>query len=181
MVATYLSALDQALETVQRDAQPKEQYPEPPPRGAARQAKTCVPFERLQALNSDLTRIPGRLHDPQEARNACATSGGSPARSIDERTIDWAAAEDLALGSILEDGIAIRLTGEDVERGTFSHRHAVFHDSVTGDRDVPLQRFGSARAAFEIYNSPLTECATIGFEVGYNMQAPSRLVIWEAQ
>ena len=90
-------------------------------------------------------------------------------------------AEDLAFASILEDGIAIRLTGEDVERGTFSHRHAVFHDSVTGDRDVPLQRLSQARAAFEIYNSPLTECATIGFEFGYNLQAPGRLVVWEAQ
>ena len=63
----------------------------------------------------------------------------------DERTIDWAAAEDLALASILEDGVSIRLTGEDVERGTFSHRHAVFHDAVTGDRDVPLQRLPQAQ------------------------------------
>jgi 2-oxoglutarate dehydrogenase E1 component len=99
----------------------------------------------------------------------------------DERTVDWAAAEDLAFASILEDGISIRFTGEDVERGTFSHRHAVFHDFNTGDRDVPLQRIPQARAAFEIYNSPLTECATIGFELGYNLQAPGRLVVWEAQ
>ena len=95
--------------------------------------------------------------------------------------MDWAAAEDLAFASILEDGITIRFTGEDVERGTFSHRHAVFHDFVTGDRDVPLQRIPQAKAAFEIYNSPLTECATIGFEFGYNLQAPGRLVVWEAQ
>jgi 2-oxoglutarate dehydrogenase E1 component len=99
----------------------------------------------------------------------------------EERTIDWAAAEDLALASILEDGVSIRFTGEDVERGTFSHRHAVFHDTVTGDRDVPLQRLSQAKAAVEIYNSPLTESATIGFEFGYNMQAPARLVVWEAQ
>ena len=75
----------------------------------------------------------------------------------------------------------IRLTGEDVERGTFSHRHAVLHDAVTGDRHVPLQRCRRPRAAFEIHNSPLSELAVIGFELGYNLQEPTRLVIWEAQ
>jgi 2-oxoglutarate dehydrogenase E1 component len=99
----------------------------------------------------------------------------------DERTVDWAAAEELALASILADGTAIRLTGEDVERGTFSHRHAVFHDVNTGAQHVPLQQMPQARAAFEIHNSPLTENALIGFEFGYNIQEPSRLVIWEAQ
>ena len=85
------------------------------------------------------------------------------------------------MASILADGVAIRLTGEDVERGTFSHRHAVYQDSATGAEHVPLQSFPSARAAFEIHNSPLTENATIGFEFGYNIQEPGRLVLWEAQ
>ncbi len=180
MVQKYMTALGQALETVQRNAQPKEQYPEPPPRGVARQAKTAVPLDRLRALNADLTRIPAgfTIHKKLERgrdKRRVALDG------TDERTVDWATSEDLAFASILEDGTAIRLTGEDVERGTFSHRHAVFHDSVTGDRDVPLQRLSQARAGFEIYNSPLTECATIGFEFGYNLQAPGRLVVWEAQ
>ena len=91
----------------------------------------------------------------------------------DERTIDWAAAEELAFASILADGMPIRLTGEDVERGTFSHRHAVLHDAETGDRHVPLQALPQARAAFEIHNSPLSENATIGFEFGYSVQAPA--------
>ncbi len=101
--------------------------------------------------------------------------------SLDERTIDWATAEELAFASILDDGIAIRLTGEDVERGTFSHRHAVFHDVKTGERYVPLQALPQAKAAFEIRNSPLSENATVGFEFGYNVQEPGRLVLWEAQ
>jgi 2-oxoglutarate dehydrogenase E1 component len=100
---------------------------------------------------------------------------------MDETTIDWATAEDLALATILADGIAIRFTGEDTERGTFSHRHAVFHDIETGSRYIPLQAIAQAKAAFEIRNSPLTESAAIGFEYGYNIQAPERLVIWEAQ
>jgi 2-oxoglutarate dehydrogenase E1 component len=99
----------------------------------------------------------------------------------DERTVDWAAAEDLALASILAEGVSIRLTGEDVERGTFSHRHAVFHDATNGTVHVPLQSLPQAQAAFEVHNSPLTENAVIGFEYGYNIQEPSRLVIWEAQ
>ena len=180
LVQKYTSALQQALESVQRIAQPKEEYPEPPPRGVARQAKTAVPLERLRALNADLTRVPAgfTIHKKLErGREKRRVALDAP----DERSVDWATAEDLAFASILEDGIAIRFTGEDVERGTFSHRHAVFHDSVTGDRDVPLQRLSQARAAFEIYNSPLTECATIGFEFGYNIQAPGRLVVWEAQ
>jgi 2-oxoglutarate dehydrogenase E1 component len=85
------------------------------------------------------------------------------------------------LASILEDGIAIRLTGEDVERGTFGQRHTVFHDVSTGQTFTPLQALPQARAAFDIYNSPLTENAAIGFEYGYNVQEPKRLVIWEAQ
>jgi 2-oxoglutarate dehydrogenase E1 component len=179
-VKKYMTALEQAYETVQKNPQPQEHYPEPPPRGVARQAKTAVSIDRLKALNADLTRIPQgftihkKLERAREKRRAIL-------ESVEERTIDWAAAEDLAMASILEDGISIRFTGEDVERGTFSHRHAVFHDSVTGERDVPLQRLSQAKAAFEIYNSPLTECATIGFEFGYNMQAPARLVLWEAQ
>ncbi len=180
LVKRYMDTLTQAFETVQKNAPPPASYPEPPPRGVARQAKTAVPLERLQALNADLTQVPPgftihkKLERLREKRRGVV-------EQADERTVDWGAAEDLAFASILEDGISIRLTGEDVERGTFSHRHAVFHDSVTGDRDVPLQRLSQARAAFEVYNSPLTECATIGFEFGYNLQAPARLVVWEAQ
>src|SRR5206468_10417603 len=95
MVSRHQRDLEQALETVQRDAQPREQYPEPPPRGVARQAKTAVPFERLQALNADLTRVPAgftihkKLERGREKRRAAVNA-------LDEPTIDWAAAEDLA-------------------------------------------------------------------------------------
>jgi 2-oxoglutarate dehydrogenase E1 component len=174
------TALEQALETVKQNQAPTDQIPEPPPRGVARQARTAVPLERLVALNAELTKVPEGFTIHRKLERAREKRRGVLA-SADERSVDWAAAEDLALASILEDGIAIRFTGEDVERGTFSHRHAVFHDFNTGERDVPLQRIPQARAAFEIYNSPLTECATIGFEVGYNLQAPGRMVIWEAQ
>jgi 2-oxoglutarate dehydrogenase E1 component len=134
----------------------------------------------LRELNASLVKLPEgfavhrKLERVREKRPAMLDNP-------DERTVDWAAAEELAFATLLADRISIRLTGEDVERGTFSHRHAVFHDVNTGAMHVPLQQIPQARAAFEIHNSPLTENALIGFEFGYNIQEPARLVVWEAQ
>jgi 2-oxoglutarate dehydrogenase E1 component len=176
----HFTVLEEALASLKPERDFVQPIPEPPPPGAARQVKTAVPLERLEALNASLLSRPAGFQQHRKldrARERRATMLANP----DERTIDWASAEELAFASILADGIPIRLTGEDVERGTFSHRHAVFHDSVTGKRHVPLQALEQAKAAFEIRNSPLTECATVGFEVGYNIQEPGRLVVWEAQ
>lgn len=98
-----------------------------------------------------------------------------------EGGIDWGQAESLAFASILADGTPIRLTGQDTERGTFSHRHAVLHDERTGEVYVPLQHLSQARAPFAIYNSPLSEGSVLGFEYGYSVHAPDALVLWEAQ
>ncbi|MCL5116739.1 MAG: 2-oxoglutarate dehydrogenase E1 component [Firmicutes bacterium] len=95
--------------------------------------------------------------------------------------IDWGFAETLAFASILKDGTAIRLTGQDSERGTFSHRHAVLHDAKTGETYTPLQHMPSARASFAVYNSPLSEAAVMGFEYGYSVESPRMLTLWEAQ
>jgi len=94
--------------------------------------------------------------------------------------IDWGQAEALAFASILADGTPIRLTGQDVERGTFSHRHAVLHDQHN-ETYVPLQHIAEAQASFSIFNSPLSEAAALGFEYGYSVLAPETLVLWEAQ
>ncbi len=99
----------------------------------------------------------------------------------DEPHIDWSHAESLAFATILTEGTPIRLTGQDTERGTFSQRHAVLHDAVTGERFVPLQALPQAHASFSIYNSPLSESATLGFEYGFSMHAPDTLVLWEGQ
>jgi 2-oxoglutarate dehydrogenase E1 component len=153
--------------------------PEPPP-GAARLVKTSVDADRLRELNASLLQRPEgftqhrKLDRARERRRVMLDA-------VDDRAIDWASAEELAFASILSEGIAIRMTGEDVERGTFSHRHAVFHDAKNGRKHIPLQTIPQARAAFEIRNSPLSENATIGFEVGYNVQEPRRLVLWEGQ
>jgi len=103
------------------------------------------------------------------------------AQAEGERRIEWAHAEALAFASILADGTPIRLTGQDTERGTFSQRHLVLHDPENDRVYTPLQRLPQARASFAVYNSPLTEAATIGFEYGYSVHAPDALVVWEAQ
>jgi 2-oxoglutarate dehydrogenase E1 component len=172
------------LERAYAAVQPEQDYVPPvpavPPSGAAKKARTAVPFETLQAINADLLSVPDgftvhrKLERGRERRKAMFAAPG-------ERTIDWAAAEELSLATILADGVPIRFTGEDVERGTFSHRHATYRDAVTGDKHVPLQRLPQAKASFEIRNSPLSEYACVGFELGYNIQEPGRLVLWEAQ
>ncbi len=176
----HLGTLQEALEELQPEQDFVEPQPEAPPAGAASRVDTGVPLARLRELNGALLALPAdftmhrKLERVRERRVAAL-------ESVDEPTVDWSLAEELALASLLADGVSVRLTGEDVERGTFSHRHAVFHDVENGRLHVPLQAMPQARAGFEIHNSPLTENAAVGFEYGYNIQEPGRLVIWEAQ
>jgi 2-oxoglutarate dehydrogenase E1 component len=138
---------------------------------------TAVAADRLRDLNQELLRVPEgfkphpKLLRQLERRLETIEAGG----------IDWGQAEALAFASLLVEGIPIRLTGQDTERGTFSHRHAVFHDVETGETFAPLQHLNDANASFEIYNSPLSEYACVGFEYGYSVAAPEALVLWEAQ
>jgi 2-oxoglutarate dehydrogenase E1 component len=138
---------------------------------------TAVAADRLRALNEQLLRVPDsftpnpKLMRQLERRRDALEEGG----------IDWGQAEALAFASLLVEGIPIRLTGQDTERGTFSHRHDVLHDVNTGAWYTPLQHLDDAGAAFEIYNSPLSEYACVGFEYGYAAAAPEVLVLWEAQ
>ncbi|HME01322.1 MAG TPA: 2-oxoglutarate dehydrogenase E1 component [Terriglobia bacterium] len=182
LVQQRMAALQQQLESLVPEKSVVEVRPTPPPPGAARHATTAVPAERLRELNQGLLQLPAgfnlnkKLERARERRRHALDDVAG-----ETRTIDWAMAEDLALASILADGVAIRFTGEDVERGTFSQRHAVLYDAKTGRKFVPLQALPQAKAAFEVHNSPLTEGATIGFEYGYNVQEPGRMVMWEAQ
>jgi 2-oxoglutarate dehydrogenase E1 component len=180
MVRSAMAMLEQTYAALKPEQDYRPPIPEVPPSGAAKRTRTAVPLARLASLNSSLLTVPEgftvhrKLERGRERRAAMFAKPG-------ERTIDWSAAEELALATILEDGIPIRLTGEDVERGTFSHRHAVYHDAVTGAEHIPLERLAQSKAAFEIRNSPLSENAAVGFEFGYNIQERGRLVIWEAQ
>jgi 2-oxoglutarate dehydrogenase E1 component len=139
---------------------------------------TAVPAEQLTALNEQLLMVPdGFMVSPklkrqlERRRPALGPDGG----------IDWGHAEALALASLLTEGVPIRLTGQDTERGTFSHRHLVLHDAENGNTYAPIQHLSGALAACEVYNSPLSELATLGFEYGYATAASDSLVLWEAQ
>jgi 2-oxoglutarate dehydrogenase E1 component len=138
---------------------------------------TRVPQDTLVALNEQLTITPPDFHvypklaKQLERRRAALTEGG----------IDWGTAESLAFASLIVEGHPIRLSGQDTERGTFSQRHLVFHDDQTGATWVPMHHLVSASATFEVYNSPLSEVACLGFEYGYSAADPETLVLWEAQ
>ncbi|HNR19511.1 MAG TPA: 2-oxoglutarate dehydrogenase E1 component [Bacteroidia bacterium] len=95
--------------------------------------------------------------------------------------LDWAMGELLAYGTLLREGFPVRVSGQDVERGTFSHRHAVVTVEDSEEKYIPLQNLGASQAAFNIYNSHLSEYGVMGFEYGYAMSSPNSLVIWEAQ
>ena len=98
-----------------------------------------------------------------------------------ERPLDWAAGEALAFASLAAEGTRVRLTGQDSERGTFSHRHAVLHDPESDATWMPLAHVSDEQAPVEIHNSPLSEAGVMGFEYGYSLDMPDGLVIWEAQ
>ena len=147
-------------------------------RSPSPEVKTAVSGERLQGLNEDLLRFPEGfnvhpklLKQLERRRETVGPDGG----------IDWAHAEALAFASLLSEGTPVRLTGQDVERGTFSQRHLVLHDVKTGQRVSPIQQLPGALAPMELHNSPLSEIACLGFEYGYSMEAPETLVLWEAQ
>jgi 2-oxoglutarate dehydrogenase E1 component len=138
---------------------------------------TAVAADRLRALNQELLHVPERFTVHPKLKGQLERR----LQTIDEGGIDWGQAEALAFGSLLVEGIPIRLTGQDSERGTFSHRHAVLHDVNTGETFTPLQHLERQTASFEVYNSPLSEYACLGFEYGYSVAAPEALVLWEAQ
>ena len=158
----------------------EEPVPQPPPRGAAQKVKTSVTLKRLKELNKALLEFPKDfLLNPKLVRAVERRS--TLLDKPESARIDWATAEELAFATILEDGIPIRLTGQDTIRGTFSQRHAVFYDVRTNEGHTPLQKLPQASASFEVLNSPLSEAGAIGFEFGYNVIPPERLVLWEAQ
>ena len=156
---------------------PAKSHDEAVPVAVSTAVETGVGEKRLRRLTEQLMSVPSRFTiNPKLLRQL-----ERRVAALDEGGIDWGHAESLAFASLLREGIPVRLTGQDTERGTFSHRHLVLHDVVTGEIEVPMQKLKNAQASFEVYNSPLSEYACVGFEYGYSAAAPEALVLWEAQ
>jgi 2-oxoglutarate dehydrogenase E1 component len=138
--------------------------------------QTGVPLEALERINDATVALPeGFTPHPKLWRQL----GRRASVFSPNKEIDWGYAETLALGSLLMEGIPIRISGQDAQRGTFSHRHLVLHDAETGRQFIPLRQLADTR--LEVFNSPLSETGVLGFEYGYSVGADSDLVIWEAQ
>jgi 2-oxoglutarate dehydrogenase E1 component len=148
---------------------PDKRVPEPP---------TGVDKARLKRLLEKLSRVPESFTPhPKivrflEQRRQMAT---------EEKPIDWSTAEALAFATLSTDGIRVRLTGQDSERGTFSQRHTVLHDYESGERYTPIKHLSDDQGAIDVFNSPLNESGVLGFEYGYSVGYPDGLVLWEAQ
>ncbi|HWM62647.1 MAG TPA: multifunctional oxoglutarate decarboxylase/oxoglutarate dehydrogenase thiamine pyrophosphate-binding subunit/dihydrolipoyllysine-residue succinyltransferase subunit [Solirubrobacterales bacterium] len=146
-------------------------------RTASPPVETAVPKAKLEELNEALLEVPESFTIHRKLRKPL----GKRREALEEGGIEFGHAEALAFASLLTEGVHIRLTGQDTERGTFSHRHLVLHDENTGLPYSPMQNLEGADAPFELYNSPLSEIACLGFEYGYSAATPNALVLWEAQ
>jgi 2-oxoglutarate dehydrogenase E1 component len=146
-------------------------------RSASPPVDTALPAEQLRSLNEELLKTPEGFNVHRKLRRPL----GKRVEALEQGGIDFGQAEALAFASLLTEGVHIRLTGQDTERGTFSHRHLVLHDENTGLKYTPMQNLAEARAPFELHNSPLSEIACLGFEYGYSAATPNALVLWEAQ
>ena len=142
------------------------------------QVDTAVARDTLGSINKQLNSWPSEIRIlpklAKEFEKRMKALG-------DDGSVAWAQAEALAFGSLLTEGIAVRMTGQDVQRGTFSHRQMVLHDTATNNEHMPIAQLKEAKAPIELWNSPLSELAVMGFEYGYSVAAQNALVLWEGQ
>ncbi|MFF0588047.1 multifunctional oxoglutarate decarboxylase/oxoglutarate dehydrogenase thiamine pyrophosphate-binding subunit/dihydrolipoyllysine-residue succinyltransferase subunit [Streptomyces sp. NPDC003781] len=158
-------------------SQPSAAEPSDPQAEFPVAVNTAVSAETVKRIAESQVNIPDHvtIHPrllPQLQRRAAMVEDG---------TIDWGMGETLAVGSLLLEGVPVRLTGQDSQRGTFGQRHAVVIDRETGDEFTPLLYLSEDQARYNVYNSLLSEYAVMGFEYGYSLARPDALVMWEAQ
>ena len=184
MESAYRSRLEREFELVQnRESEGPGAFV-----GAAAEIQPAYSYEpvftgleedKLRFLGNRLVEVPEDFQlNPKIkklflAKRARATAEGGP--------YDWAHAEALAFASLLDEGHPVRLSGQDVRRGTFSHRHAVLYDAETRERYIPLKNISPGQASFCAYNSLLSEAGVLGFDYGYTLMVPGMLICWEAQ
>jgi 2-oxoglutarate dehydrogenase E1 component len=143
-----------------------------------RRGHTGVPLDTLKRVGEAVTTVPADFNLHPKLKRLM----GQRRKMVETGTgIDWATAESLAFGTLVTEGYLVRLSGQDVQRGTFSQRHAYLIDQESEDRYVPLAHIAPDQARFVAHNSPLSEAAVLGFEYGYSLVEPNALIMWEAQ
>jgi 2-oxoglutarate dehydrogenase E1 component len=143
-----------------------------------RRGQTAVDEKEIKALGKHLTHVPDKFDINRKLQRVL----NNKTKMLDTgEGFDWATAEALAFGSLLKDGFRVRLSGQDVGRGTFSHRHAIWYDQTTQDKYIPLRNIALDQPRFEAHDSPLSEAAVLGFEYGVSLADPTTLTLWEAQ
>ncbi|MEX0593834.1 MAG: multifunctional oxoglutarate decarboxylase/oxoglutarate dehydrogenase thiamine pyrophosphate-binding subunit/dihydrolipoyllysine-residue succinyltransferase subunit [Balneolaceae bacterium] len=163
-----LEVTDKMLDRSEEIQNDRDQFPD-----------TTYPLDGLKDIAIKLNTVPKEFDANPKLLRQLAKRAELVEKNA--RKLDWGFAEALAFGSLLKSGITVRLTGQDAERGTFSHRHAVLHGTKTSQRYIPLNHLEENQGKFCPFNSHLSEFATLGFEFGYSSEVPDALVIWEAQ
>lgn len=174
----FKESLEEALKVTQEGSKIPE-FPEKP--SLLTPVKTGVSLDRLKELTGKFTTVPeGFALNPKLKRlleDRQKMINGDPTAPV----VDWGMAEHLAFATLLTEGVHVRLSGQDCGRGTFSHRHAALTDQETAQRYYPLSHLSDDQAAFDVYNSPLSEYAVMGFEYGYSLFYQKGLTLWEGQ
>ena len=147
--------------------------PEGPRRG-----DTAVSSDDMQRIGDVVTAVPDGFTVNKKLQRVLDARAKMFAG---EQAFDWGTAEAAAFGTLLDDGFGVRLSGQDVGRGTFSHRHAIWYDQENGSKYTALQHLKEGQPDFEVHDSPLSEMAVLGFEYGFTLSEPKALVLWEAQ
>ena len=175
----FKKRLQQAFQETKDSIKGQDRRASLPPQatGVLPPIETGVDRARLDLIQEVLTSFPSDFEPHPKLKKLISARAGA----LDEDAIDWAGAEALAFGSLLLEGFPIRLTGQDTRRGTFSQRHSVLVDHRTGEEYVPLANLDEDQGTFYVYDSPLSELATMGFEYGYSVANGDALVLWEAQ
>jgi len=179
----FKKSLNEALKGSKLLIQKKHQTPEEqrkPPQSMELfdGVETAVPIEQLKATAQRFCAVPNDLTIHRKLQNLLKNR---LEMAKGDKPVDWGMGEMLAYATLLWDGVNIRIAGQDCCRGTFSHRHALWVGQKSEQRYYPLKNLKSGQGRFDIYNSPLSEFASLGFEYGYSMLSPDGLVIWEAQ
>ncbi len=187
ITASFKETLEKAFQEAKTDKHAKiapfldkiwKDYKKTDQKGILKTVKTTYPKTKLAKIGKIIATVPDGVKFIRKAERILKTRAKA---LFEDNKIDWGLAESLAYGSLLEEGFDVRISGEDVERGTFSHRHAILRDELTEDRINLLNTNPNNKGEMTIYNSLLSEYGVVGFDYGYAMAAPNTLTIWEAQ